>query len=102
MFHELRKLPAAHYAIIEAGKVTLTRYWQPELYAGPYPRSDQEYLDEFAEQFERSVRMRLISEVPLGAYLSGGRRFRDDRRSHGEVSGAAGAYLHRGVRLSAR
>ena len=72
MFHELRKLPAAHYAIIEAGKVTLTRYWQPELYAGPYPRSEQEYLDEFAEQFERSVRMRLISEVPLGAYLSGG------------------------------
>jgi asparagine synthase (glutamine-hydrolysing) len=72
MFREVRKLPAAHYAIIEDGRLTLTRYWQPELYPGPFTRSDDEYLEEFAEQFERSVQMRLISEVPLGAYLSGG------------------------------
>jgi asparagine synthase (glutamine-hydrolysing) len=72
MFRELRKLPAAHFAIVENGRLTLTRYWEPECYAGPFPRRDEEYLEEFAEQFERSVRMRLISEVPLGAYLSGG------------------------------
>jgi hypothetical protein len=70
MFRELQK--PAHYAIVENGKVSLTRYWQPELYGGPYLQSEQEYLEQFAEQFERSVRMRLISEVPLGAYLSGG------------------------------
>jgi len=67
MFRELQKLPAAHYAIVENGKVSLTRYWEPELYGGPYLQSEQEYLEQFAEQFERSVRMRLISEVALGA-----------------------------------
>jgi asparagine synthase (glutamine-hydrolysing) len=72
MFREVRKLPAAHYAIVEDGRVTVGRYWEPELYSGPFTGSDEEYLEGFAEQFERSVRMRLISEVPLGAYLSGG------------------------------
>ncbi len=72
MFKELRKLPAAHYAIIEKGQVTLTRYWEPELYNGSFNGSDEEYLEGFAERFERSIRRRLISEVPFGAYLSGG------------------------------
>ncbi len=72
MLRELRKLPAAHYLTVEDGRVVLERYWEPELYSGPFPASDEEYLEGFAEQFERSVRMRLVSEVPLGAYLSGG------------------------------
>ncbi len=72
MFRELRKLPAAHFAIIEDGNVHIQRYWEPELYAGPYPASEAEYLEGFAEQFERSVRSQLVSEVPVGAYLSGG------------------------------
>ncbi|MGE0126722.1 MAG: asparagine synthase (glutamine-hydrolyzing) [Blastocatellales bacterium] len=72
MFKELRKLPAAHYAVIERGCVALHRYWQPELFGGPFRASEEEYLEGFAEHFERSVRMQMISEVPLGAYLSGG------------------------------
>jgi asparagine synthase (glutamine-hydrolysing) len=72
MFKELRKLPAAHYAIIEKGRVTLARYWQPELYDGPFNSTDEDYLEGFAERFERSIQRRLISEVPFGAYLSGG------------------------------
>jgi asparagine synthase (glutamine-hydrolysing) len=72
MFKELRKLPAAHYAIVRNGQVTLTRYWHPELFSGPFTGIDDEYLEGFAEHFERSVRLQLISEVPLGAYLSGG------------------------------
>ncbi len=72
MFKELRKLPAAHYALVEGGRVTLHRYWLPELFKGPFPNSEEEYLEGFAAHFERSVRMQMISEVPLGAYLSGG------------------------------
>jgi len=72
MFKEQKKLPAAHYAIVRNSQMTLRRYWQPELYGGPFKGSDREYLEGFAEHFERSVRRRLISEVPLGAYLSGG------------------------------
>ena len=72
MFKELRKLPAAHYAIIEKGRVILTPYWEPELYDGPFSGTDEDYLEGFAERFERSIQRRLISEVPFGAYLSGG------------------------------
>jgi asparagine synthase (glutamine-hydrolysing) len=72
MFREIRKLPAAHYAIVRDGAAALQRYWTPELYDGPFEGSDEDYLDGFAERFERSIERRLISEVPLGAYLSGG------------------------------
>lgn len=72
MFKEIRKLPAAHYATVQNGSVKLTRYWEPELFAGPFDQTDEEYLAGFAEHFERSIRLQMISEVPLGAYLSGG------------------------------
>jgi asparagine synthase (glutamine-hydrolysing) len=72
MFEEIRKLPAAHYATVQNGKVKLTRYWEPELFAGPFERSEEEYVEGFAEHFERSIRLQMISDVPLGAYLSGG------------------------------
>ncbi len=72
MFRELRKLSAAHYAIVQNGQVSLERYWQPELFNGPFEGNDDEYLEGFASLFESSIKRRLISEVPLGAYLSGG------------------------------
>jgi asparagine synthase (glutamine-hydrolysing) len=72
MFTQLRKLPAGHYAVVDNGCATLTCYWRPELFDGPFEGRDEDYLEGFAERFERSVRRRLISEVPLGAYLSGG------------------------------
>jgi asparagine synthase (glutamine-hydrolysing) len=72
MLREIRKLAAGHYLIVEDSRVTSTCYWRPELYAGPFEGTDDEYLEGFAERFERSIKRRLISEVPLGAYLSGG------------------------------
>ncbi|MFQ5349929.1 MAG: asparagine synthase (glutamine-hydrolyzing) [Thermoanaerobaculia bacterium] len=72
LFHSIHKLPAAHYAIFAEGELQLVRYWQPELWDGEYPYSEQDYEEQFRELFERSVRRRLISEVPVGAYLSGG------------------------------
>jgi asparagine synthase (glutamine-hydrolysing) len=72
LFREVRKLPAAHYAMVENGRVTLTRYWSPTPIGPVGRRSDEDYLEEFAERFERSITRRLMSEVPLGAYLSAG------------------------------
>jgi asparagine synthase (glutamine-hydrolysing) len=72
MFRELHKFPAGHYGVVRNGKLALTRYWEPELYSGPFPDSDEEYLEGFAQRFEKSIERRLISEVPLGAYLSAG------------------------------
>ncbi len=72
MFREVKKLPAAHFALFENGKLRLQRYWAPELCLEPLEGSDEELLDGFAERFEASIRRRLVSEVPVGAYLSGG------------------------------
>jgi asparagine synthase (glutamine-hydrolysing) len=72
MFRSIRKFPAGTYAVVRDGRATFTRYWEPKLYDGPFDRSDEDYVDEFAERFERSIRRRLIADVPLGAYLSGG------------------------------
>ena len=73
MFREISKLPAAHYAVADAeGNVTSHRYWKPPLIVEPLQGSDEELLEGFAERFETSIRRRLMSEVPFGAYLSGG------------------------------
>jgi asparagine synthase (glutamine-hydrolysing) len=72
MFREIRKFPAGFHAVVKQGRATFTRYWEPRLYDGAFDRSEESYLEEFAERFERSIRRRLIAEVPLGAYLSGG------------------------------
>jgi asparagine synthase (glutamine-hydrolysing) len=73
MFRDIRKLPAGWVAEIDArGDAKLTRYWEPPLVAGPYRGSEEEWLEGFAERFERSIQRRLIADVPLGAYLSGG------------------------------
>jgi asparagine synthase (glutamine-hydrolysing) len=67
----VRKLPAAHTLTWRAGRVSLERYWQ--LVFDPEDlRSERELVDEFRSLFFDAVRRRLLSDVPLGAFLSGG------------------------------
>ncbi len=72
---DVRKLPPAHYLLAGANGVTINRYWDFRAIA-PEPswerRSEAELLDELDEIVGRSVRSRMISDVPLGAFLSGG------------------------------
>jgi asparagine synthase (glutamine-hydrolysing) len=73
MFREIKKLPAGCVAEIDArGEAKIARYWEPPLCAGPWRGSERDWLEGFAERFERSIERRLIADVPLGAYLSGG------------------------------
>ncbi len=70
----VRKLPPGSMATLRDGELAIERYWDLE-YAprGTHePRSDAELVAEFREKFVESVRLRLLSERPLGAFLSGG------------------------------
>lgn len=71
MFKGLHKLPQAHYLVFKGGKAEIHRYWSLHFAEEPC-RADDEWLEEFREVFTDSVRLRLISDVPLGVFLSGG------------------------------
>ncbi len=67
----IRKLPPAHYGIVESGRLTIERYWEPD-YRDKLSISDDDALDAFEEKLTESVRLRMVADVPVGALLSGG------------------------------
>jgi asparagine synthase (glutamine-hydrolysing) len=70
-FKGVKLLPAGHYLLCENGRTDLRQYWDLRF----QPDSDlniQEWARRLRECFERSVRRQLMSDVPLGSYLSGG------------------------------
>jgi asparagine synthase (glutamine-hydrolysing) len=71
LFAGIRKIPAAHWALWERGTLRLERYWEPR--PDDQPVGDEHACaEEFAAHFDESVRLRMISDVPVGAFLSGG------------------------------
>jgi asparagine synthase (glutamine-hydrolysing) len=72
IYRAIQKLPAGHVLVAEHGTTRVTRYWDLE-FSGDGDVSDEaRYLEELDSLLTESVRLRLISEVPLGAFLSGG------------------------------
>jgi asparagine synthase (glutamine-hydrolysing) len=71
-FQHIHKLPAGHLMEYCNGEVKIRRYWDLPEYGTHPAMSEQECLDELERQLEEAVRIRLISDVPLGALLSGG------------------------------
>lgn len=75
IFKSVRKIPPGHHLVVErSGAIRLTRYWEPRLFPAQEWRTEpeEELVRQLREQLETAVRLRLISEVPLGAFLSGG------------------------------
>ncbi|HEV2580665.1 MAG TPA: asparagine synthase (glutamine-hydrolyzing) [Ktedonobacteraceae bacterium] len=71
LFKNVMKLPAAHILIYEHGQVSTRRYW--ELPFTPTCQDDEATASErILELLKDAVKVRLMSEVPLGAFLSGG------------------------------
>jgi asparagine synthase (glutamine-hydrolysing) len=71
-FDGMSKLPPAHYAVCEdGGPLQVVRYWQPP--SGPKStRPIEELREELLWRLRDAVRVRLVSDVPIGAFLSGG------------------------------
>jgi asparagine synthase (glutamine-hydrolysing) len=71
IYNGVNELPPAHYLVYERGSVSLERYWTVR-YVGNDDVAAGEWEERFRAQFQESVKSHLISEVPLGAFLSGG------------------------------
>lgn len=71
MFLEINKLPPGHFLIFHKGKIDVKQYWQ--LRFEPKLKNDfGEVLNQLEKQIEDSVRYHMVSDVPVGAFLSGG------------------------------
>jgi len=74
MFKGIFKLPAAHCATFRDGELRIRQYW--DLRFPPanavYTRSEADLADELRERFRYSVDAQMVSDVPIGAFLSAG------------------------------
>lgn len=71
MFKAIKKLPPAHCLTFREGKVDVRRYWTL-LYEPKTELSFDDALEALDREIENSVRYHLVSDVPVGAFLSGG------------------------------
>jgi asparagine synthase (glutamine-hydrolysing) len=75
LFSGIRKLMPGHHLTLDSSpgaEPRIERYWEVPEPAETAPRSEQEWIDECRQRIEETVRMRLMSDVPLGVFLSGG------------------------------
>jgi asparagine synthase (glutamine-hydrolysing) len=71
-FRQIRTLPPGYLAEYRTGEIELRQYWDVPQYGTHDPGSDDACLEEMERRLAEAVRIRLISDVPLGAMLSGG------------------------------
>ena len=71
IFSGIRKVPPATIVIVEDGRVQEHRYWRVPGEVDR-SRSEDEWIEELRSAMQRSVRMQMVSDVPVGAFLSGG------------------------------
>jgi asparagine synthase (glutamine-hydrolysing) len=70
VLRDVIKLPAAHFALIESGSLTWEPYWIPDLECRAV--SHREALERLDALLQASVRARMVADVPVGLFLSGG------------------------------
>lgn len=72
LFAGVRRLPPGHTLVWQDGAITVTPYWDLS-YAQPHEaHDDRELITEYRDRLVDAVRLRLMSDVPLGMFLSGG------------------------------
>ena len=77
-FAEIKKLPAAHRIVVEGGNLHIDAYWRPQDYLRTpglppvTPREERDLVEELAARLRSAAESRLVSDVPLGVFLSGG------------------------------
>ncbi len=72
IFKGIRKIRPGHIARCTAGKFMEKEYWDIDMNASDSGMGEETAVERLKELFDEAVRIRLVSDVPLGAFLSGG------------------------------
>jgi len=72
IFKHIRKLPPAHLAVCTPETFAIRPYWELDMNHSSEPEDENSVAEELKSIFDESVKLRLMSDVPLGAFLSGG------------------------------
>ena len=72
MFQDIYKIPAGHYLICRNGDITIKQYWDLDFAPKSPVLSYDESVEKLREMLDHAVKSHLISDVPLGVFLSGG------------------------------
>ncbi len=70
-FKDIYKLPPAHYFVYQHGKLTVEKYWDVD-FSKKLELPEQEWQERILSELNRVVKDRLVSDVPVGVFLSGG------------------------------
>lgn len=70
-FKGISILLPAHCLIFEDGKIAMNEYWKPD-YSKKHLEKNEDYVGKFQKIFKDAVKRHMISDVPVGSYLSGG------------------------------
>lgn len=71
IFRDIYKLPPGHHLTFSENRVAIQKYWDFN-FSPDLSMTREEYIDGLRELLDDAVRLRLVSDVPLGAFLSGG------------------------------
>ena len=74
IYEKIKKLQPAHYLLLsfkDKTEIQITRYWQIE-FEPDYSKSERQWVEEIDATLFETVKLHMISDVPLGAFLSGG------------------------------
>lgn len=72
MFANIHKLPAGHYLLLENDQLRVEQYWDLSLKQDESITSFAEAVEKMREHLDHAVKSHLVSDVPLGVFLSGG------------------------------
>lgn len=72
LFKNVKRLLPGHFLIWKDGNLRIEEFWDVSFEPKHEERSDKDYIEEWRELFKKSVKLRLMADVPLGMFLSGG------------------------------
>jgi asparagine synthase (glutamine-hydrolysing) len=72
LFRGVKRLLPGHTLVWSNGHAKIERYWELSFRKSEHSLTDSQCVEQFTEMFDTSVRLRLMADVPLGMFLSGG------------------------------